>query len=154
MTMGSLTAEEREIRQRKLVKGLMGGKTAGEAAVEAGYAKATALKSVGRELKRPSVQLLMSRALVDAGIDDRALADAAAEGIEAMRTVFFQHEGKVTDSREIKDWGARTTFFRHVVQILGGFAPQKHEVEVTTYEGRLRQMMEEDGVIEEEFDDD
>ena len=94
-----------QVRRAKLIKGLVAGQTVKEAAVAAGYPgqPETARCEASKDLRKPEVQRALADALDRAGasIDSAARVIAAAQ--QAMDTKFFQHEGRVLDTRDVVD---------------------------------------------------
>ena len=86
------------IKERKLVQGVLEGKSMRQAAKEAGYAKSTAeVKSYGI-LKRPRVQSLLPDARGQAGIMPERLAQVLADPLDATRTIEMKN-----GTREVPD---------------------------------------------------
>lgn len=60
------------------------------------------------------------------GLDRVALR--LSQGLNARRTLFFQHEGEVTDERTVIDYGERRKYAELAISVFGAKAPEKHEV--------------------------
>jgi hypothetical protein len=58
----------------------------------------------------------------------KKLALRIDQGVDAKETKFFQHEGKVTETRDVVAWGPRAAFAKVAVDVFGATAPQKREI--------------------------
>lgn len=65
--------------------------------------------------------------LDDFGLSENVVKLKLAQLMEATEKVFFSHQGKVTDEREIKALQIQLQAARFVMKIRGMDAPQKHE---------------------------
>ena len=110
------------IKERKLVQGVLQGKSVRQAAKEAGYAESTAnVKSYGI-LKRPRVQSLLTDALERAGITPDRLAHVLAEGLQATKVI------KTQDGRkEVPDHRIRLEAYEQATKAYG-FVPKSQEL--------------------------
>ena len=110
------------IKERKLVQGVLQGKSVRQAAKEAGYAESTAnVKSYGI-LKRPRVQSLLTDALERAGITPDRLAHVLADGLLATKVI------KTQDGwREVPDHRIRLEAYEQATRAYG-FVPKSQEL--------------------------
>jgi phage terminase small subunit len=79
-------------REHLAVQGVVAGKTATVALLEAGYAPTTAHKQQKAILGKDRVKRAIEQAMEEAGITTQFLARTMKEGLEAKKGVF--HEGK------------------------------------------------------------
>ena len=84
------------IKERKLIKARIEGKSVTESAKEAGMGRTYASKSI----ERPQVKELIATLLDKAGLTDEKLANKIAQLSEAKETKFFAHQGIVMDEKE------------------------------------------------------
>ena len=106
------------IRERKLVQGVLQGKSVRQAAKEAGYAKSTAeVKSYGI-LQRPRVQSFLTEALERAGITPEVLAKPVVEALQARVRVPNHQRGTVTETN-LPDHQIRLQAYDRVVAAYG-----------------------------------
>ena len=92
-------------KQRRYIQAVSEGKIKKEAKAIAGYSATTSTC----QIENQSVKAAFAR-LVRQFTPAHVLAKSIAEGVQACETKFFQHEGKVTDSRDVIAWGPRATF--------------------------------------------
>ena len=71
------------------------------------------------KLKSPQLREALVESLISLGVDTHFLAEKIKQGLEADETKFFQHEGTVTDARDVIDWGARHNYLRTALKLLG-----------------------------------
>ena len=110
------------IKERKLVQGVLQGKSVRQAAKDAGYARSTAeVKSYGI-LKRPRVQSLLTDALERAGITPDRLAHVLAEGLQATKIMETQ-DGR----KEVPDHRIRLEAYEQATKAYG-FVPKSQEL--------------------------
>ena len=103
-------------RLAKFTELVCDGENMYQAAKAAGYSDSIA-KNAYRELM-PRAQDVFRRALAQhAPIGKQA--KKIAEGMEATETVFFQKDGKVTDSRDVVAWGARHKYLELAAKCQG-----------------------------------
>jgi hypothetical protein len=116
-------------RQKKLVKHLLQGKSLQDSAALAGYSQETLSQSASQALRL--VKKKMPELMDDIGLTDkRLLAKYLLPALEANETKFFQHEGMVTDSREVIAWGPRLEALDKAFRLKGSFEAdnQRHAV--------------------------
>jgi len=117
-------AELASPRMQKFVVGIMAGKSQRAAALDAGYAEATANQAY-RALMPRARELFGT--MLQEHIPLERQTRLLAEGMEANTTKFFAEKGIVTDEREMVDWTARHNFQRLAAQIQG-LLPERMEV--------------------------
>jgi hypothetical protein len=93
------------LKQRKYIEGVTSGLSRTEAKRAAQYAECVRPNQV----ETPQVKAAFAR-LVRQYTPAHVLAKTIAEGVQAHETKFFQHEGVVTDTRDVIAWGPRATF--------------------------------------------
>lgn len=69
---------------------------------------------------QPHVRDVIVEALVKIGVTPDKLARCLADGLDATETKFFQHEGRVMDQRDVRDWGARHAYLETALKVVGG----------------------------------
>lgn len=113
-------------KQRLYAQSVAQGKSKQEAKRIAGYSATTSTTLI----ESPSVKAAFSR-LVRQFTPAHVLARAIAEGVQAHETKFFQHEGKVTDSKDVIAWGPRATFAKLAAEY-GGYVETEAQAQVNT----------------------
>ena len=86
------------VKERKLIKARIEGKTVTESAKIAGMGRTYASKSI----ERPQVKELFASLLDKAGLTDEKLASKIAQLAEAKETKFFANQGIILDQREVE----------------------------------------------------
>lgn len=119
--------EKTSIRQRKFVKGTLAGKSARQAALDAGYAETTANRATVQIAVKPAVQTLLKDVLVKTGLTSAKIAQRLKEGVDAKETKFFAKDGRVTDERTVIDLGMRHQYLQTVMKITGDLI-DRHEI--------------------------
>ena len=110
------------IKERKLVQGVLQGKSVRQAAKDAGYAKSTAeVRSYGI-LKRPRVQSLLTDALEQAGITPERLAQVLTDALDATRMIETKN-----GTREVPDHRIRLDGCEQATRAYG-FVPKSQEL--------------------------
>lgn len=103
------------VKEQKLVKGVVEGKTITQSAKDAGYSEKTAY-SIGSEvLKKPEVQSRLQQALDKAGVTNGKIAKVINGGLDNP------------------DDNIKHKFTDTAIKVKGGYSPEKHKVEVTDY---------------------
>lgn len=113
------------VRQQRYKQNRLMGMSKYAAARAAGYSHGTATQ-VKTAIEK---HIDMTTAFEMAGLTDKALAEHAAQGMRATKTVPLG-EG---ESTEVDDWGARHKYFESVLKVRGDLRPQ----EVTKNENHL-----------------
>jgi len=73
------------------------------------------------------------RGAIEAWLDENGLSETALKSkmvklIDARETKFFQHEGKVTDEREVEALETQRRTLDMALKLKGMYAPEKHTV--------------------------
>lgn len=118
--------EKLNTRQQKYIDNLSKGMTKKDAALAAGYAMSTALR-VANNIERSSNVRDTFAKIIRKKIRAERIADRISEGLDAMETKFFQHEGIVTDSRDVIAWNERRQYASLAAEFGGYFVPPKQE---------------------------
>lgn len=105
------------IKQTAFVDGLTKGKSARQAALDAGYAESTAAHA-GRDIIPATERNFQD--LVRRHIPAELVIMRIAEGLSAMETKLATCEGKITDQRELIAWGERR-MWAELASKLGGY---------------------------------
>jgi len=95
-------------RKRKYLNGLVNGKTKQQAALDAGYSPSTAL-SAKAHIETPEVRAAFAE-LIRERIPARRIAERISEGLDAMKTEFFQKDGVVVETRDVIAWSERRMY--------------------------------------------
>jgi phage terminase small subunit len=114
-------------RQRKFVKTALADpkKPLTQSKREAGYAESTRPRDI---LNNADVRLAFQEEIRKA-IPVERIKQRLSEGIDAMETKFFAHEGKVVQSRDVVSWEERRKYLELAVKF-GGYYVEKQEVTV------------------------
>ena len=116
-------------RQEAYVEGILDGKTKSEAALDAGYAHATASAAIERQASVQQALAERREELSSATQITRAgVLNGILDAIEMARTM--------------SDPQAMLAGFRDISKMMGYNAPEVKKVEVTASQGRLRHKME------------
>lgn len=75
------------VKQRRLVKGIVEGKSKKEAAIEANYSRRSAGQNANEALAIPKVKRAIEIALEKAGLTDNRVAEVLNEGLQANRVI-------------------------------------------------------------------
>lgn len=97
-----------DARQRKYVEARASGKNKLDSALEAGYSIHMA-RAASHKIERAEVKEAFTR-LIRQYVPAHRIAKAIQEGLEAKETKFFQHEGIVTDERDVVSWSERRAY--------------------------------------------
>lgn len=95
------TRMQSHLRRQKLIAAALDGRPLREVGLETGLSPATVDSQISNIMKEPQVQQAFARILEEAGITDNFLASKLRELIDAKTVLFFQHQGQVTDQREV-----------------------------------------------------
>lgn len=90
------------VKQKKLLKGVMEGKSRKQAAISAGYSPASAHSTATLTLNNSKVKTAFQNMLDKAGLTDDALAKKFQELVTAKETKFFQKDGVVVETRDVE----------------------------------------------------
>jgi hypothetical protein len=113
-----MTGKQREYLKNRVKNPAM---TKKDAAIAAGYAKTTALRT--NMIETPDVKKAFA-ALIREKIPGEKIAARVAEGLDAMETEFFASKGIVLDSREVVSWSERRAYAQLAAEYGGYFTPQ------------------------------
>ena len=75
------------VKERRLIKGVMQGKTLIQAGVEAGYARSTMEKMPGKIIGKNRILKAFTELLEEAGLSDEKLSECLREGLEATKII-------------------------------------------------------------------
>jgi hypothetical protein len=113
-------------RERAFIKQLPKNKTVKQAAIKAGYSPNNPDQSAHQALE--SIKLKMPELMDELGLTDKALIqNHLVPLLNAKETKFFQHNGKVGDSREVIAWGPRTSGLDIAFKLKGRYAERGAE---------------------------
>lgn len=112
-------------KKQKYIEGLADGKTKMQAALDAGYTDSMARSATGN-IETPDVRAAFAK-LIQERIPGRKIVDRIAEGLDAEETKFFQHEGVVTEQRNVVAWSERRQYAELAAEFGGYFLPVKAE---------------------------
>ena len=89
-------------RAKLFTQSLLAGESQTQALINAGYSKATAQTGEVAILQRPECMKPFISILEEKGVTDNFLAEKTKALLNAKKTLFFQKDGEVTDSREVE----------------------------------------------------
>lgn len=89
------------LRRQKLIAAALDGRPLRQVGLETGLSPATVDSQVSNIMKEPQVQQAFAQILEESGLDSKFLANKLRELIDAKTVLFFQHQGQVTDQREV-----------------------------------------------------
>ena len=96
------------------VHGLVEGKSKRQSALDAGYSTAMA-DHASSKIETQDVRKAFA-ALIQATIPPERIVKGISEGIDAMETKFFQHEGRVGEKCDVIAWGERRQYLQMAVE--------------------------------------
>jgi hypothetical protein len=96
------TRIQAKLRRIKLINGILDGKDIKPLAISTGLSPATAASQASQILAEPKVQASFVRIMEEEGLSDKFLAAKTHYLINAKKTLYFQKDGEVTDSREVE----------------------------------------------------
>ena len=114
-------------KQRLYVQGVAAGKSRRRAALDAGYSLSSA-NNPGHNIERGQVREVFAE-LIRAAVPPERVVQLIREGLGAMETKCFLHEGRVIYSRPLVNFTER----RHYAELaarFGGYYVEKNEIEV------------------------
>jgi hypothetical protein len=135
MTEQKNTKHKLTVKQRKLIKNLVEGKSLRESSKIAGLNECYACDI----LKQPKIKEAFTEGLERAGLTDQAIADKILTLINAKKTMFFSHQGKVMDKREVEALDIQADMTKFVTKIKGHVI-DRSQVETPGIEEILRQI--------------
>ena len=151
------------LKEKKLVKGIIAGKTRKQAAIEAGYAPKCADSQASQVLSKPNVQSEFQKALEKAGVTTARLAEKISEGLDSKKVISAtivagnsQEAGSTTnDFIEVPDYLAQHKFLDTALKLKGAYPSEKVEVKHEhTFETRLKTIHEGSPELEEGDEED
>ena len=95
-------------RQKKYINERSKGKNKKQSALDAGYSESTALR-VKQHIETPEVRAAFA-VIIRKRIPAEKIAKRISEGLDAIETKFFQHEGVITDQRDVIAWSERRQY--------------------------------------------
>ena len=107
---------ELTLRQRKVVKGLLEGKTRSEALIRAGYAESTSQHKASQIINQPRIQSFLTDALEKVGLTADVLTKILKEAARACLVI--EREGKLIQTN-IPDHRTRLTAYDRIVAAYG-----------------------------------
>jgi hypothetical protein len=123
------------VKQKILIKSLVEGKSLRESSKIAGLNECYACYI----LKQPKIKEAFTECLERAGLTDQAIADKILALINAKKTMFFSHQGKVVDRREVEALDIQADITKFVTKIKGHVI-DRSQVETPGIEEILRQI--------------
>ena len=115
MTEQKKAKHELTVKQKILIKNLVEGKSLRESSKIAGLNECYACDI----LKQPKMKEAFTECLERAGLTDQAIADKISVLINAKKTMFFSHQGKVMDEREVEAWDIQADMTKFATKIRG-----------------------------------
>ena len=113
-------------RRKKIIEGIIEGKTQAQAGIDAGLSPKTAATQVPQILKEPATRKTF-RQLLDEQISDSTLSKKIDSLLHAKETKFFAERGKVIDQREVEALSIQADMAKHVTK-LKGYLVDKSEI--------------------------
>ena len=123
------------VKQKILIKNLVEGKSLRESSKIAGLNECYACDL----LKQPKIKEAFTECLERAGLTDQAIADKILALINAKKTMFFSHQGKVVDKREVAALDIQADMTKFVTKIKGHVI-DRSQVDVPGIENILEQI--------------
>ena len=119
------------VRRKKLVRALIDGKSLRETAISTGLSPATAQKQATQILDHPTSKALFAEYLEKAGLSDEILAEKIEKLTNADQTLFFQHQGRVTDERIVPALETRRKSLELCARLKGHLQETKVSPDIT-----------------------
>ena len=113
-------------RRKKIIEGIIEGKTQAQAGIDAGLSPKTAATQVPQILREPATQKTF-RQLLDEQIPDSTLSKKIDSLIHAKEIKFFAERGKVIDQREVEALSIQADMAKHITK-LKGYLVDKSEI--------------------------
>ena len=123
------------VKQKILIKCLVEGKSLRKSSKIAGLNECYACDL----LKQPKIKEAFTECLERAGLTDQAIADKILALINAKKTMFFSHQGKVVDKREVEALDIQADMTKFVTKIKGHVI-DRSQVDVPGIENILEQI--------------
>ena len=115
------------VKERKLLKGIIAGKTATQAAKDAGWSDASAGVMASRKMAEPGMKAELQKMMDEAGLSRQAIIQKIREGADAKKVSYFAHEGVVKDQREDVDHVTRHRFLETARKVRGDMGEDENE---------------------------
>jgi hypothetical protein len=126
---GKKKARPLTIKQKKLVKGVVAGKTQKQAAIDAGYSPKHAESAASHELNKAQVKATLQSLMAKHGLDDASLLKVHADMIQATKVVSAvggkDADSKTMDFIDVPDWQARGKGLEMAYKLAGAFVEKK-----------------------------
>jgi hypothetical protein len=106
-------------RAKIIAKAMMGGATAKDALISAGYSFDTASTQTTAVLDNPVVQETFQKILEKAGLSDDFLAAKLRSLVDAKEIKFFSEKGIVTDRREVEALSIQADMLKFAAKVKG-----------------------------------
>ena len=117
------TRMQSHLRRQSLIKGLIEGKAISEIAPTLNLSPKTAISQAKQMLPESATQMSFARIMAESGLDSKFLADKIRKLIDAKTVLFFQHQGQVTDQREIPAHETQRKTVELACRLLGYLKP-------------------------------
>jgi len=112
-------------RARRIVKGLIEGKSETEVLRSVGYSNTSALNGKKEIFNNPVMKKIFTEVLEKAGLSDAYLAERIKQLSEAKETKFFQEKGIVIETREVEALGIQSNMIEFATKLKGHLV-EKH----------------------------
>jgi hypothetical protein len=129
------------MRRKKIIKGLVEGKNLKEIGIETGLSPKTASSQVSRIVREPQTQRMFIELLDKAGCTDSYLAKKIQALSKAKKKLFFAHQGKVTDEKEVDALEIQADMTKFAAKVKG-YVTDKSQVQAPGIEDILREIMD------------
>jgi hypothetical protein len=120
-----------QARRRKIVKAQIEGRCLRDAGIEAGLSPASADSQVCHIINHPQSKALFAEYLEKAGLSDEILAEKIEKLTNADQTLFFQHQGRVTDERIVPALETRRKSLELCARLKGHLQETKVSPDIT-----------------------
>lgn len=124
------------VKQKKLIKGVVEGKSQKQAAIDAGYSPTHAESAASHELNKTQVKATLQELMESHGLDDASLLKVHAEMIQATKVISAvggKDAGAASmDFIDVPDWQARAKGVEMAYKLRGAFIEKK---EITGKDG-------------------
>ena len=107
-----------QARRKKIIEGIIEGRTQKQAGIESGLSPKTAESQVCEILKEPKVRESFQK-LLDKIIPDEVLGHKINALLHAKETKYFADKGIVTDQRDVDALSIQADMVKHVTKLKG-----------------------------------
>jgi len=111
-------------KKQAYVDARIAGKSKKQAALEAGCSKSMA--EYPAKIETPDVKMAFTE-LIQQAIPPERIAKVIEEGLGALETKFFSHEGVVQDKRDVVNWSERRQYAAMAAEMGGYHVPDKKD---------------------------